>query len=349
VEIRVTLANGDVASGTPRVSVIGIGANGVEQAGRVLAHPGQWELVSIIDTSVAAFQRFQSLHHKSAVRFYRYLDQAIARSEPDVVVISTLAASHIAICNNLIDMGFEGSILVEKPLSNTLVDALELKERITSSRWPGNIFLDFKRRVGAPYLLAHEFATKTTLGSMLNINASWRAKISMTGSHYVDLAMHISGGQPVRVRAKLEAVESPDFRGYGFYDPSGNCVVEFDNGITLHMDFTGSSESQLGGVRFEYEEGSIFVDREETYYEVLDRDGNSTRYEMDDFDSRYGWFESTLSKITDGGDPSPVCSLDDGITDLAILVGAFVSHSRNGEWVSLPLNDVDSRHVLKLA
>jgi predicted dehydrogenase len=344
----VTVANSDVDSRATRVSVIGIGANGVEQAARILAHPDRWKLVSIIDSSVASYQRFQSQFHQSAVPFFRKLDQAVSQSDPDVVLVSTLAQSHIPICSTLIDLGFNGSILVEKPLSNDLSSARELQRRISADQWGGNIYLDYKRRVGAPYVTAHQYAVDEELGPLQRISASWRAKISMTGSHYMDLAMHISGGKPTRVRAELETVETPDSRGFGFYDPSGTCEVEFDNGVTLSIDFTGTAPAS-GGISFDYEKGSIFVDRGETYFEIKGNDGQSARHEMGDYDRRHGWFETTLSKITDGKDPAPLCDLDEGISALGILVGAFVSNSRGGEWIDLPMSDDDAHFTLRLA
>jgi predicted dehydrogenase len=315
-----------------RIGVIGLGAHGLAQIDTLLKTPGRWAIDATVDRSRTAYARFQARHHRRGVPVLSSVPELLASAAPDAILISTTAPAHVSIAEELIDGGYEGAIFLEKPVSDSLTAARRLQERISDSGWPGRMAVGFSRRSSRLYGDVRAVAGR--LGGPPAIAYSHRCKLSMRGSHYIDLADWIVGSEPVSVSARLESTSAVDHRGAAFFDPGGVVDVEYANGARLHLDTTGAGD-HAPGLTVKGPAGEIHVDVAESHARASGPEG-SAKLRSDKRRGGYNWFENALLALLSGEGPAP-CPLDDAVTCLEIVTAAHVSSRLAGEPVSLPL------------
>ena len=100
------------------------------------------------------------------------------------------------------------------------------------------------------------------LGTLRSITAYGKATgFGNIGSHYLDLAMVLSGGRPVAVSATMSRQLRASRGGGGATDPNGSAVFRMDNGVTFVLDTqTEASRGGLAGVwSLQLEHGQIEI------------------------------------------------------------------------------------------
>ena len=215
-----------------KVAVIGTGHLGREHA-RIYAGLEQVELVAVCDTNETAGQEIAAKYHTQFVRDYRELPAAVA-----AVSIAAPTVNHHEITCTVLEKRIH--VLVEKPISRTLLEADEMISLAASSGkvlQVGHIerfnpaFVLFSQQVTQPYFFeAHRLGIFTPRSLDIDV--------------VMDLMVHeldiISSLVPSEV-AKIEAVGIP------ILTPKidlANARVEFANGCVANI-----SASRVSGER----------------------------------------------------------------------------------------------------
>ena len=348
VQERVTSQPTDVGR---RVCVVGLGRQGFDLAEQLLSSQVGWRLAAVVDRSVASYARFQASFYDKHVPFFRSLSQALTHRRVDVVIIATTAPSHVALALEAIDAGHEGVMLVEKPISNSLIEANRLQTYITQKAWPGKVGLGFYRRCSDIYRQVEKALNSGELGSLRRIEFNRSGQISMRGSHYVDLATWLTKSRPARVVCQLQSEGQKDHRGAFFYDPPGHMRVFYKNGVEFALDMRKGNSSYTPGMTFFCERGQVFVDEPEFRVEVRRPNAESAVYQSSEpswHARHYQWFENTLNAML-GLNGYPFCDLDDARNCLEVITAAHLSDAEQGESIELPLSPVQARHSLRVA
>lgn len=107
-----------------RVLQVGLGDWGRDWAWRINPTVDEIEVVGYVDSDPDAFEL---LHHKlpdPAAQTFTAFDTAVARTQPDAVLITATLSSHAALVRATLEAGMH--VLVEKPFTETLDSATQL-------------------------------------------------------------------------------------------------------------------------------------------------------------------------------------------------------------------------------
>lgn len=114
------------SANTPvRVAIVGLEHGHV--AGFLHQFPLQHdaELVAIVDSDKALTARYQQQFHLDPKLFYSTLDQAVAATHPQAVLVYTSVGEHRYVIEQAAQHGL--SVMVEKPLTISLADAIAIR------------------------------------------------------------------------------------------------------------------------------------------------------------------------------------------------------------------------------
>jgi glucose-fructose oxidoreductase len=89
------------------------------------------ELVAIVDSDKALIARYQQQFHLDPKLFYNTLDEAVAATRPQAVLVYTSVGEHRHVIEQAAQHGL--SVMVEKPLTISLADALAIR-RVAEQR-----------------------------------------------------------------------------------------------------------------------------------------------------------------------------------------------------------------------
>lgn len=336
-----------LSQGGVRVGIAGYGGRGEEQLDALHGGRFPWAIVGIADRSPIAYGRLQAAFYDERIPVVRRASDLLAY-EPEVVLVSTTAAGHVPIALELIEAGFQGALLIEKPLASKVAAARDLQE--ATDAWSGSAAVDFQRRCSRMYAEAAALLASGELGPVRSIRYSTKKAemLSMKASHHIDLANWLAGSPPAQVSAMLAGDSDVDRRGAFYFDPPGVVDVTYEDGATLRLDTTGAGERP--GLTVECEHGSISVDRREAEVAVRSAGGKrSIPTDVEGGNRNATWFESTLHALVSGENGLRPCTVGEGVSELEVLGGAFLSSSRGGEPVSLPLRGEDAALELRIA
>lgn len=333
-----------------RVCVVGLGLQGLSQIEQLVRSDFGWEVAAVVDRATSAYARFQARFHAYGVPFFRTVAQALKARKVDAIVISTTAPSHIAIAEEAIEAGFMGALMIEKPISNSLPRANEFARLIAKKGWPGQVGVGFYRRCSDIYAPVRAAIEEGWLGELRRIEFSRPGKLSMRGSHYIDLANWFARSEPVQVCCQLEAISHPDHRGASFYDPAGHVSLTYPSGAVFVMDTTSASPRYQPGMTCFFDNGEIFIDADEASLHIKSNIKDRVYHspEPDWHTRHYTWFDNALQALVAKTNYRP-CTLAEAITCLEIVVAAFLSDRRNGEAVHLPLQADETKELLRVA
>jgi predicted dehydrogenase len=339
--------DGRVPTGEPiRVCIAGFGGRGVEQVDALLGGEGSWEIAGVADRSAIAYGRLQARYYDRRIPVVRRAADLVSL-EPDAVLVSTTAAAHVPVSLELLEAGYEGALLVEKPLASSVAEARRLADALGA--WPGRAGVDFQRRCSRMYAELARVLASGELGRIRSIRYTTESpqRISMDGSHKIDLANWLAGSRPVAVRGRLD-VATVDRRGAFYVDPSGVVDVEYEHGTSFRLDASGAGTDP--GLSIVCEHGGVAVEPSEEAVLVTGPEGERTiPTDAGERPRMTSWFESTLRALAVGADGLRPCTIEEGATDLEVVAAAFLSGERGGEPVALPLEPEEAERELRVA
>lgn len=212
------------------VGLVGCGYWGAKWA-RNVADSERTDLACVIDSSERNRQEIASRFHAAA---FADLGEALAAKELDALIVASPGGCHFEHARLALENGIH--CLVEKPLTLTAADALEL-DRIARERgltlMPGHTFLfsepvmELRRRILAGEIgdVLYGYSQRLSLGAF---RSDMGAMLDLA-PHDLSIAMHVLGGEPVGVCAQLLSVLDDPHDDVSFLN------VELDNGATMHI------------------------------------------------------------------------------------------------------------------
>jgi predicted dehydrogenase len=261
--------------------------------------------------------------------------------------VATPAPSHVPIARTALEAGFQGALLIEKPVSNSVAAAEQLLElaRTTGVR----LGVDFHRRSSELFGGIARRVRSNEFGALRGIEFSRACKLSMNGAHFVDLANWFMASRPVSVSASLAEHSALDHRGTYYFDPPGTVEVTYANGLVFRLDALGKPEpGGRTGMTVRLERAELWVDADESVLEIR-AGGSVERIPSDRGAQALNWVETTLLALLEPSTGYSPCSLPEAVEALSVIVAAHLSHTRGNRPIELPLADDDKRTALRVA
>ncbi|GAQ16942.1 oxidoreductase [Oceanobacillus picturae] len=273
-----------------RVGVIGVGSISRYHIEQYLRHE-KVQLVALCDKSTKQLQNKGELYNiKELYHDYREL---IKQQHIDAVSICTWNNSHAEIAVAALEAGKH--VLIEKPLSKTVEEALSVKDAVIKS---GKVLqVGFVRRHGEHTKVLKKFIDKGTLGEIYYAKASYLRRLGNPGGwfsdkaksgggplidlgvHVIDICWYLMGKpKPVSVSGNTykklgnrSNIENLSFYKAAEYNPElndvedlANAIIRFENGATIMVDvsFTLHTKDNELSVKLFGENGGAEVEPE---------------------------------------------------------------------------------------
>lgn len=253
-----------------KIGVIGVGSISAVHINPYLANE-KVELLGLCDVHQ---ERLAEAGKKYGVaNLYSNHEALLANEEIDAVSICTWNNSHAEIAIAALEAGKH--VLVEKPLSMTVEEALAVEEAVKRT---GKILqVGFVRRHGDNSKILKQFIDQDELGDIYYAKASclrrlgnpggWFSDISKSGGgplidlgvHMIDISWYMMGKpRPVSVSGNTYSklgnrsnIENLSFYQAADYDPSlndvedlANALIRFENGASLFVDVSFSLQAK---------------------------------------------------------------------------------------------------------
>ncbi|MHC1783275.1 MAG: Gfo/Idh/MocA family protein [Anaerolineaceae bacterium] len=278
-----------------------------------------------------------------------FLDTAemLAKTRPEVVVISTTAPTHASYTRMAVEAGAR-FVLCEKPMAISIAECNEMVELCRANGV--GLGINHQMRFMAQYVEPKKIMSSEAIGGLCSVTViAGNFGAAMNGSHYFEMFRYMTDENPVDVSAWFSTTRLANPRGPQFEDKAGCIRMTTPSGKRFYMDF---SEDQGHGLTV------IYGGR---YGQVIVNELNGVMYSMAREDqyrglptTRYGMpailqtfplapteviapTKATLTALLEGRNyPTG----EDGKQVVATLVAAFISNENWGRTVKLDLSDL---------
>lgn len=273
-----------------KVGVIGVGSISRSHINAYLANENV-ELAALCDIHEERLQEKGEQYQVEAL--YSRHEELLANDEIDAVSVCTWNDSHAEIAIAALEAGKH--VLVEKPLSMTVEEAIAIEEAVEKS---GKILqVGFVRRHGENTKILKNFIDNDDFGEIYYAKAScirrlgnpggWFSDQTKSGGgplidlgvHFIDLTWYLMGKpKPVSVSGNTYAklgnrshIENLSFYKAADYDPThndvedlANALIRFENGASLYVDVSFSLQAKQDEISTKLygEKGGIEVEPE---------------------------------------------------------------------------------------
>jgi len=216
-----------------RIAVIGAGLIGRKHLS-ILKDDPAFEVAGIADPSpqAAAYARENGFRH------FANTEALLGATKPDGAIVAGPNATHRETA--LACLARKIPIIVEKPIADTIVDALAIVAAATQANVP--VLTGHHRRHNPIMIAARDFVAAGGLGKLVAVNATWLCR---KPDDYFDMTWRREpGGGPVLINAihdidclrmvcgeieSVQAATANSTRGFAVEDTAA-CVLTFANG-----------------------------------------------------------------------------------------------------------------------
>lgn len=325
-----------------KIVVVGLGRQALHQISLLNRFRPDIKIPYLIDDSIAAYYRFlDKFNNKFETSFSTSISDAIKFSNPDLVYVSTLADSHAEIAIELIKCGYKKSIIIEKPISNSLLKANSLKDKILESKWEGDIYIGFYRRSNELLKEVKKIILSKNLGTLNKINYNRTVELSTKGIHWIDLANWFINEKKLTASSELFWDRPPGKRGAKILDPICNLKVTYANEVEFNI-IPATNPNKDKRIELGFSKGNIVIndneDKAKIYFENEEREINMPR-------SKEKSFLNFLNSIEERDPNLP--KISEGIDALETMFAAHMSDKLNKN-ISFPINTNDAKFSLSI-
>ncbi len=148
-----------------RVAIVGLTHGHVEGFLSALPQHKDVELVGIADSDPALFAKYQKKYSLAETLFYRSEANMIEKTHPEAVLVYTSIAQHRPAIEIAAQYGV--SVMVEKPLTISLADALAI--RATARHYKINVLVNYETTWYASNKAAHDELEQGRLGELRRV------------------------------------------------------------------------------------------------------------------------------------------------------------------------------------
>ncbi len=266
--------------GTPiRVGLIGLGNNMLSHVGRLLEMPAV-EIAGMADPVPAMQARAKERYPRLAgVPTFESHEALLREVAPEAVEISTPHAYHYQ--QVLDSLGAGAHVLVEKPMVNSVREA----EGVIAARDAARkvVLVSYQRHTQPTFVKIKELIDAGTIGEVEFVQAlqnqmwyaskfrtpelPWRVKkelsgggqLNDSGSHLVDILLHVTGLEPEVVFATQQSFKLE-------VDVNSAITVRFKGGAAGNIAIVGQAPGIGGAV---WEDVTIYGSKGALYYRML--------------------------------------------------------------------------------
>lgn len=332
-----------------RAGLIGCGAMARHHASAMRS--AGVELVAIADVRPEALQKFAE--HAPGARPFASATALLADGPYDLVVISTTAPSHAALCAEVAASGVP-RLFCEKPMACSLAEARAMIDACAAAGT--QLQINHTRRFSPPLRALRQALADGVIGAPVHYGICLGGgRLGCNATHMVDLVRMLSGAEVVSVTGWLDPHVTQNPRGAEFWDPGGHAVMQLSNGARLMLDMMEDIGVQMtlqivgrhGTARIQDVWGSWELlarrpeDRSDSMWgygkplhpvelDLLDLAGAKRWHDIQPFA-----YEEYLA-----GAP-PACTGEDGYQALEAVMAIHLSDRRGHQPVALPLEGDD--------
>lgn len=324
-----------------KIVIIGLGKHSLSQIKLLREYRTDIEISCLVDNSIASYYRCINHFNNELNSFFSTSISDALSCDPDLIYISTLADSHVEIANQIIDMGYEKKIIIEKPVSNNLIKAKNLKNKIQELNWKGNIYIGFYRRFNSLFQRIKDITLEKKIGALKSIDYFNSVELSMNGSHWIDFANWLIDDDLQDISSILYWNQEPGRRGSRIIDPICNLKMKYKNNINFNIHKTESIDKEKL-IELNFENGKIIVDYSEEKATITSSNKNEEINLPFSKDKSFINFLDSINK-----NESDIPDLDSGISVLEVVIAAHYS-DKNKEILKFPLNKDQENIVLSV-
>jgi len=209
-----------------RVLVAGCGHMGTSHARAYHALPKDFQIVGLVSRNPGSRQKLNSEFENRYAEFSDFQD-ALARTRPDAVCISTYPDTHAAYAIAALEAG--AHVFLEKPVADNIADCQRVIGYILHVHPSWKRFTEIARTLGKPLVMRMNLNQQSS-GSNWETHKNLLRSMSPVvdcGVHYVDVMCRMTGSRPVSVSgigARLSDEIVPNQINYG------HLQVRFEDG-----------------------------------------------------------------------------------------------------------------------
>ena len=327
-----------------RAAVVGLGPHGLRHIHACRQVDGV-EVVAICDVRMEAVQKAIEIV-PDAVAFESW-QELLGSAQPDLVNIVTNGPSHAEITQAAAAAGAR-YVFCEKPMATSIRDARAMIDACKSHGT--RLAIAHARRWVKGYQRLKALIAEGTIGKPCHFSSVLGGGLfAGNGTHTMDLARMLSGAEPTSVTAFIDPTNSRNPRGEQFSDPGALAVYWFDNGMRLVIDMfedlgVATPMDLIGTI------GHIKIDEPSTNWQITARQGADREEPVNKY-----WLPlvpvpftaeplNMINMLASGireliSADSILCSGEDGMAALEMVIGAHVSSRLGNSPVSLPLSE----------
>lgn len=267
---------------------------------------------------------------------YQDWREMIERERLDIVGVATHTPSHGEIAIACAEAGVR-VIFCEKPLTTSLKEADRVIE--ACQRHGALLVVSHNRRWDALWRSARDIIQAGEVGEISHVTCQWASgRLGNIGSHMFDTVAMLLARRPVAVSGVLDPVVPPDRRGPGYHDPGGWGVVMFEGGVKVFVDAAHDVRAPFG-VRVVGSAAELTIVDGQARLEPREGEDRALSRPPDARNTFAVAVDEIVECLQGNGESSS--SGEQGRDALEVIIGLHASHTRRGQWVSLPLEGQD--------
>lgn len=298
---------------------------------------------------LALFRDKSGISESSCYKDYRELLQ---NEKPSLVAITTWTGSHAGIALAAIESGAR-VVILEKPVSHSLKLAREIKE--ASEKYGCTVIVNHERRFDSRYIKVKDMLSKNEIGRVLTVNAriltgGYRGKsnpdegggpLLHDGTHLVDL-MRFFFGEVDSLRGEFAR-----FTRDSGYEDYAAAWLKTESGINIFLEAGGGRKYFLFEIEIWGTEGKIIIGNgynrlyknvSSQYYSGF-RDLEEKSFPPFKPNNCFTDIYKTAKLVLNGKDFENSSTITDGHRALEIIHGIYLSASKSGVELKLPLKE----------
>ena len=339
------MISGISAGKSARVAVIGAGRQGMAHCNGLKAIKGL-DIVGLADLD-------ENRLHACAARvglppgaLFTDAETMLQTVSPiDLVCVATTAPSHISLGYAALHSGAR-RILLEKPMATSLREARRFADDCRAAQVV--LAVNHSRRWSLDYQAIKRCIARNTIGQPRSIAVTvGKGELGMHATHYFDLCRYLLESEPAWMISQLDPTSEINVRGAQYHDPSGFCLVGFQNGARAFVDFSADLVAKDPYLTVKGTLGRISVDEQRGSWNLQSRSQRVWDFPFAEPFKSSVLFSRVAADLL--SDERPASDGDDGVAALEMLVAAHLSHDRHGQQISFPVPDSANDVELKIA
>lgn len=162
------------------------------------------DLVAVCDPNREALEKCQTRWNAPVA--FTSVENLLATSKPDILSICVPDREHAPVARLVLEAPSTRCVILEKPLADTLSDALEIVEIADRRSIP--LLVNYTRRYCESHRQLRDFMQRGGLGRLISVSGMYTKGIFHNGTHWIDLLHFL--GEEIRIIHASDVVDFYD-------------------------------------------------------------------------------------------------------------------------------------------